>query len=202
MANEKEVKEIKSSSVPFNSEQLEIVQRMIQEAKEDNRQSVNSVSMYNQRDPKSIESVNVKRIDGKFVVGWVNQQKDSFKKKPQYLIYKNYQYRDIPLLREPFITLILSSDGIKFEEKEMALVDYMTERDSLKCKVLDVQVKEIVEDFGVLGSNGEYAGAVDERGMPEARPTVLAQVKREERVFTVEVPGFEKPYEFIAEFLG
>lgn len=201
MAKEQEVKDTKIDNVTFNAEQLSVIQRMIAETKE-NKSSVNSVSVYNIRDPKSIETVNVKRIDGKFVTSWKNWNKDSFKKKPVWLQYKSLPRMDGTLLKEPYITIYLSEDGVTFEEKEMPLIDYMTDRDSIKCKVLKIDMKEVVEDFGILGSSGEYATAVDAKGLPEVRPTILAQVKHEERVFTVEVPGFEKPFEFISEFLG
>lgn len=200
MAKE-ETKEIKKSEVPFNAEQMSIIQQMLAEARDSNRSSnISAISMYNQRDPKSIESVNVKRIDGKFVVGFKNWQKDSFKKKPQYLVYKAMPERG--LYKEPYITLLLSEDGVTFDEKEMSLVDYHDEREYYKAKCLNVEVKKVIEDNGYLGSSGEYATAVDDRGMPMARPTILAQVEREERVFTVELPGFEKPQEFIGDYLA
>ncbi len=84
----------------------------------------------------------------------------------------------------------------------MPLVDYMNEREYYKAKVLDVKLKVITEDHGFLGSTGEYATAVDEKGLPIQRPTILAQTQREERVFTVELPGFEKPFSFISDFLA
>lgn len=192
-------KEVKTNMVPFDEQQMQIIQQMIVEAKGSRSSEVTSVSMYNQRDPKSIETVNVRRIDGHFVVGWKNVQKDSFKKKPLYLQYKPIHDKGA---KEPFITLILSDDGINLTEKEMPLVDYMTEQDRYKAKVLKVDIKKVIEDHGYLGSTGEYATAVDSRGLPESRPTILAQTEHEVRVFTVELPGFEKPWEFIAEFLG
>lgn len=200
---EKEIKEIKKSDVPFTSEQMSIIQSMLEQARNSaSNRTVDSVSMYNLRDPKSIETVNVNRIDGKFVVGFVNHQKDSFKKKPQYLVYKPFVHATGLLQKEPYVTLILSEDGETFEEKEMALVDYMAEKDKIKCKVLNIDVKKIVEDHGVLGSSGEFAVAVDSKGLPEARPTILAQTEHEVRVFTVELEGFKKPYDFISDFLG
>lgn len=199
----KETKEISvpTSDVAFSKEQMEIIQSMLSEVRNNStRGGVDPISMYNQRDPKSIESVNVRRIDGMFVLGFKNFQKDSFKKKPQYLIYKADPTRG--LFKEPFITLLLSSDGVDFVEKEMMLVDYMNEREYYKAPVKEVKLKKIIEDHGVLGSSGEYAVAINDKGIPEARQTILAQTEREERTFIVELPGFEKPVEFIADFLA
>lgn len=195
-----EKEKIVKSDVAFTSEQMSIIQKMLDEVKSNSRSGAESISVYNARDPKSIETVNVRRIDGKFVVGLKNHNKDPFKKKPQYCIYKGIPERG--LLNEPFVTLILSDDGKTFEEKEMSLIDYVSQRDKIKCDVVKIEVKEIIVDHGILGSTGEYAIAVDSKGLPEARPTILAQVKHEERVFHVTVPGFEQPYQFITDFLS
>ena len=189
------------TSIPFNAEQMEIINQMISQVKESSsRNGADAVSVYNTRDPKSIESVNVRQINGKFVIGFKNLQQNKFKNTPLWLTYKDDKIRG--LTREPFITLILSENGKDKEELEMMLVDYVTTRDTFKAKCINVEVKEIVEDHGVLGSTGEYAVSVDDKGLPTSRPSVLAQTKREERVFTVELPGFESPVEFISDFLA
>lgn len=194
----------KTKTVPFTAEQMEIIQKMMSDVRESSRNSVpDAISMYNLRDPKAIETVNVKRIDGMFVLGFKNFQNDPYKKKPKYLKYKKDEVRG--LLNEPFITLLLS-DGSQKEpiEKEMLLLDYVVQgkQDQFRAKVLDVRKKEVIEDHGFLGSSGEFAVAVDEKGIPEKRPTLLAQTKHEERVFVVELPGFDKPVEFIPDFLA
>ena len=184
----------------FTPEQMEIIQGMLSEARSNNTKDTSSISVYNSRDPKSIESVNVKRIEGKFVVGFKDLQNDSFKKIPKYLSYEAMPSRG--LVKEPFITLILSDDGKEFEEKKMALVDYTDEREYYQAKCIEVKIKKIIEDHGILGSSGEYAGEVDAKGVPVTRQTVLAQTEREERVFVVELPSFAKPVEMISAFLA
>lgn len=194
----------KAKKVPFNKEQMDVIQQMLAEVREasNNRSSVDTISMYNMRDPKSIETVNVKRIDGKYVLGFKDFQKDSFKKIPKYLVYKADPTRG--LFKEPFITLMLSEDGEEIEEREMMLVDYMSNREYYKARCLKVNEKEVIEDHGVLGSTGEYAVAVDDKGMPTSRPTILAQTKRTIRTFMVELPTEtgKFDYEFIADFLA
>lgn len=190
----------KKIDVPFSAEQMTIIQKMLAEVRENTSSNrPDSVSMYNLRDPKSIETVNVRRIDGKFVIGFKDFQNDSFKKKPKYLNYKAVPERG--LLREPFITLILS-DGKEEITKEILLVDYVDQREYYRAKVLNIKLKKIIEDHGVLGSSGEYARAIDDRGKFLERPSILAQTEREERVFLVELPDFKEPVEFISDFLA
>ena len=70
--------EIIKKKVPFTAEQMDIVRSMIEEVKENSKsQSPNNISMYNLRDITAIETVNVKRYDGKFVLGFKNHQKDT-----------------------------------------------------------------------------------------------------------------------------
>lgn len=198
MATEKEAKK-----VPFTPEQMEIMQQMLAEAREsgNQRKGSDAISIYNARDPKSIESVNVKRIEGKYVLGFKNFQSDSFKKKPQYLIYKADPTRG--LYKEPYITLILQeNENEEKVEKEMMLVDYMNEREKYQAKCVEVKVKKVIEDHGILGSSGEYAVAVDDKGQPMQRQQILAQTEHEEREFLVELPGFSAPVSFIGDFLA
>ncbi len=196
--------EATTPKVVFNEDQLAAIQAMLDQVRKngDSRRP-DAISMYNLRDPKKIESVMVKRIDGKFVMGWKNLQKDSMKKKAKWLDYKKDESRG--LLREPFVTLLLQEDEKSpVEEKEMLLLDYVTDgkRDQFKAKVVRIDEKDIIEDHGILGSKGEYAGEIDDKGMPVQRTTVLAQTKRTERVFYVELPGFSKPQMFISDWLA
>ncbi len=168
-------------------------------------QRPDAISMYNLRDPKKIESVNIKRIDGKFVMGFKNFQKDAFKKTPQWLQYELDASRGGAPTREPFVTLFLQeNEADEVTERKMMLVDYITEgkRDQYQAKVLDVKVEEIIESHGFLGGRGEYAGAIDEKGAPSVVPKILAETKREKRTFFVELPGFSKPVEFSGEPSG
>lgn len=201
---EEKTEKIDKKSVQFSPEQIEIIQQMLNESRKSaSEPRPDAISMYNLRDPKTIETVNVKRIDGMFVMGFENFQKDPYKKKPRYIQYKKDESRG--LLKEPFITLILQENEDSTPiKKEMLLVDYVNEgkRDQYQAKVVKIEKKEIIEDHGFLGSTGGFAVAVDDKGLPEKRATILAQTKREERVFLVELPGFSKPVEFIPDFLA
>jgi hypothetical protein len=194
----------KKEKVAFTAEQMEIIQSMLAETRQaSSERRVDAISMYNMRDPKAIESVNIKRINGKFVMGFKNFQNDPFKKTPRYLEYKKDEARG--LLQEPFITLLLQEDEkSKVEEFPMLLLDYVTQgkRDQYQAKVVDIKRKKVIEDHGYLGSSGEFATAVDEKGNPEKRTAIMAQTEREERVFLVELPGFSEPVEFIPDFLA
>ena len=195
----------KNSEVVFTPEQMSAIQQMLEETRKSSAsQKPDAISMYNMRDPKKIETVNIKRINGKFVMGFKNFQKDAFKTKPMWLQYKIDSSRGTPS-REPFVTLILQeNENDKKEEVEMLLVDYVTtgKRDQYQAKVVKIDVKEVIEDHGILGAHGDYAGAVDSSGIPEVTPKILAQTKHEERVFYVELPGFSEPVEFLPDFLA
>jgi len=192
--------------VVFDADQMAVIQSMIEQARAGNdSRRPDAISMYNLRDPKKIETVNVKRIDGKFVMGFVNHQKDAFKKKPKWLEYELDNSRGGPASREPFITLLLQEDeNSQVEKRKMLLVDYVTEgkRDQYQAKVVHIDLKEVIEDHGYLGARGEYAGEVDDKGVPVTSTKILAQTKHEERVFLVELPGFSKPVSFISDFLA
>lgn len=195
-----EVKPAKNVA-PFNADQMEIIQAMIQEARGENNRRPDAISMYNLRDPKAIESVRVKRMYGKFVMGFKNLQTDPLKKTPKYLVYKADATRG--LFKEPFVTLLLQQDEKSpVEEKEVLLLDYMTEREFLQVPVVKIDLDKKIKSYGYLGSNGEYAGEVDEHDKPVARMKVLAEVQTEERVFFLELPGFSQPVSFISDFLA
>lgn len=195
-----------NKDVVFTPEQMSVIQNMMEQArKQGDSRRPDAISMYNMRDITKIETVNVKRIDGKFVMAFKNWQKDKFKTKPVWLQYELDNSRGGPASREPFITLILQEDeNSPVVEQKMLLVDYVTmgKRDQYQAKVVDIKMEEIIEDWGVLGQRGEYAGAIDDKGNLESVPKILAQTKREERVFFVELPGFSKPVSFISDFLA
>ncbi len=187
--------------VAFDADQMEIIQSMIAEARGESNRRPDAISMYNTRDPKSIETVNVKRLYGKYVMGFKNQQLDPMKKTPKWLVYKADPTRG--LFKEPFITLLLQEDeNSKIEEKEVLLVDYMNDREKYKAPVSKIDLKVDVKQYGYLGSNAEYAGEVDDKGNPVARTKVLAEVQSEIRVFWAELEGFSTPQPFISDFLA
>lgn len=198
------VVEEKVGAVTFSAEQLAAVNALIEKAVRSSRQDDDSgnkaISVYGMRDPKTIETVNVRRFDGKFVIGFKNHQKDSFKKEPQYIVYKPDPIRK--LNREPYITLILS-DGKETEEREVLLIDYYEQRrDSYQAKVVDIKVEKIIDDHGRLGTTPGMAKEVDASGKPIIRNTIKAESMREKRTFLVELPGFDKPVEFLDDFKG
>ncbi len=184
---------------PLSPDQMEMVNEMIANAMKVGKESGGAVSVYNIRDPKSIKTVKVKRIMGKFVIGFKNLQDDPFKTNALYIAYKPDMIRKLD--RQPWITLILS-DGKNEEEKELLLSDYYHNRDFYEADVLDIEVTDIVESHGVLGSRGMYAGTVDENGNVMSAPKIKAETKRQEKVFIVKLPGFDKPVRFISDYLA
>lgn len=188
---------------PFDADQMEVIQALIAQARgETENVRPDAISMYNTRDPKAISTVNVKRIYGKYVMGFKNLQTDPMKKTAKWLTYKPDPTR-VGALREPYVTLILQQDEkSKIEEKEVLLLDYMNDREFYKAKVTGIDMKPVIKDYGFLGSNGEYAGEVDDKGVPVARMKVLAEVRSEERVFWAELEGFSTPQPFISDFLA
>lgn len=195
-------------SVTFSKEQIELIGTMMKDLENNIRSSMDGsrspnqpISMYNMRDPKEIKSVKVSRFDAKWVTAFKNLQNDPYKKNiPKYLRYGPDPIRK--LNNEPFVTLVLSSDGKEFEEKEIMLIDYMENRDQVDVPVKHVEIKEIINDHGVLSSTGNYAIEVDDKGNPTHRPTILAQSKSVEREFTVHLEGFEDDTVFKTDFLG
>lgn len=193
--------------VSFTPAQIKVINQMLadrldaERAGDSTRRSPNNaISMYNLRDPKKIETVKVSRFESKWVVGFKNLQNDPFKKGAAYLRYGIDPVRKLP--REPYVTLMLSADGKNIEEREVLLIDYMDNRDTVDVSVLDVEVKPEIHDHGVLGTPSGYGIAVNEKGNPESRPTILAQSKSEKRTFKVHLEGFAEPTWFITDFLG
>lgn len=214
MAKEKDPAAVPSTA--FTPDQIAVVTKMMEELKtslqsgpDRSKNNPNSpISVYNLRDPKTIESVKVSRFNAKWVLGFKNLQSDPYKKTPKYLRYGVEPIRK--LHNEPYVTLLLSADGKNIEEKEVLLLDYMENREVVDIKVLNVEVKPVVHDHGVLGATGQFAIAVNDKGAPESRPTILAQSKSEERKFTVKLPEFDTEgnetdgfeHTFITDFLG
>lgn len=207
-------------AVNFSPEQIKAIDALFEKRlKAINRSTSQSadeqrpagISMYNLRDPKKIEAVRVSRFDGKWVIGWKDLQNDPYKKTPKYLDYGVAMYDDRKFTNEPFITLLLSDDGEKIEEKRVLLLDYMQNREKdqpiNQIPVKDIRVVTIIEDHGILGSSAGFAGAVDVdprtgRNVNVDRTAILQQSKREERYFTIAIPGFKKEIEINSEFLA
>lgn len=193
--------EIKASTVSFTPEQLDLVQKMI-EASKSTTNTRGVVSRYtNVRDPKEISTVNVSRFDNMFVIGFKDYNNDPYKKAPKYSINQLDVQRN--LKNQPFVTLILS-DGKDTVEKEVSLISYMDNRDKVVCNVVNIINKEIIDDKGLLGRQGSsgMAGAIDDKGNPLQPISVKAEIKRVERTYLVEVPGFDEPVAFIEAFLA
>ncbi len=186
--------------VSFSSKQMDIVNKMIQDAIKGTANPNDPISVYDMRDPKKIETVNVRRYDAKFVMGFENFQKDPMKAKPRYITLDVDPIRKLP--NEPYLTLLLSADGKTIEKRKVMLVDYMAQRDVYVAKVLEVKEKEIIRDHGILGNRGSMGIAVDEKYNPEPRLTMKAQTKSVERSFVVQLPEFSGTTEFISDFLA
>ena len=198
---EKIVEKTIKEPVGFTPEQLSEVNRLIAESvRSSARETGEAQSVYGQRDPKNIESVNVRRIFGKFVVGYKNLQTDPMRKDvPKYLRYGNDPYRKLDNV--PFITLILS-DGTNEEEKEVMLTDYYRDRDSYQAKVVDTVTKKDIQNHGLLGRTGNMAREVDDKGHLVIRSAVKAESVKVITRYMVELPGFDKPVEFNQDFLA
>lgn len=194
---------VKAATVSFTPEQLDLVQKMIEASKGNGTSTRGAISRYSDvRDPKSIETVNVSRFDGKWVLGFKDLNIDAYRKTPKYSENKLDIIRKLP--DQPFVTLLLSSDGKETVEKEVSLVDYMNNREKVQCKVEKVFKKEIIDDKGLLGRQGSsgVAGAIDDNGNLLTPTAIKAEVMRVELTFLVEIPGFTKPVEFIEAFLA
>ena len=198
MTNEND---IKASTVAFTPERMDIVSKMIEASRGSSTQK--AISRYTDfTDPKKIRKVKVSRFNNKYVLGFKDLNLDPYRKEPKYSQDKFDSYRNLNL--QPHVTLLLSDDGKKVEETEVSLISYMDRRTQVECDVVEIKSKEIIEDKGLLGKGGTggYATAVSESGAPVAPTTVKAEVLRIERVYVVNVPGFEKPVEFIEAFLA
>lgn len=188
------------NTVPFTAEQMAIVEKMIQQSKvRGNTDS--SISVYGMRDPKKIETVKVSQFDGMFVIGFKDLQNNPLKKTPKYSETKMDIIRKLP--NEPFITLLLSNDGEKVVEKEVPLVDFMNYRERIVCPVIKLDKEEVIKDHGILGrQNDQFGAEIDENNRPVQSAGIKAEYKTNLMKYYVELPGFNKPVEFIEDFLA
>lgn len=189
----------KSTAVTFSPEQMEVINKLIASSKVTSS-SPESISVYNVRDKKKIETVNVSRFDGKFVIGFKDVNNDPYNPTPKYYTEKLDVVRKLP--NQPFVTLILS-DGKETEEKEVSLVDYLNYRKKFKANLVHIDSKEVINDHGLLGRiNKDLGSMIDEKGNPIQSTAIRAESKQLVRKFYVELPGFDKPVEFIEDFLA
>lgn len=177
--------------VTFTEEQLALVQKMISDASSNAQaNSNNPISPYNVRDIKKIETVNVRRFEGMYVLGFKNLQKDPFKKAPLYVEYGVDIARK--LQNEPYVTLLLSNDGKEMVEKKVLLIDYMNNRDTYVAKVLNITEEAKITDLGILGRVGNDMGTtIDASGRVERGPAVSMQTKSIIRTFEVELENLD-----------
>lgn len=192
-------------AVVFSPEQMDVINEMFKNYSKDSKmgRSPNEpISMYGLRDPKTISTVNVSRFDGHWVLGFKNHQSDPYKKFPQYYKLGILIDGDRKLNNQPYVTLLLTDDGEKVEEKEVPLGTYLENRGLERLDVIDAKVTPVIHDHGILGSSGNYAVAVNDKGNPESRPTIKAESKSEERTFLVHPEGFKEPYWYHTDFLG
>ena len=194
---------------PLNTEQLEYLMKMIENSKAEETKA-SGFSLYDMRDPRTIQTVNVKRFAGndgatKFVVAFKDFQNDKFKKTPKYTVM---QFDPVTGKNsQPFVTLILS-DGSEdengkliTEEKEVRLIDYVEYRERFDAKVLNTEKRSVVKSFGILGGHA-MASEVDAKGMKVSYPNVNKETKEDVMIFHVELPGFSKPVEFLNDPVG
>lgn len=203
-ATEAEAKEAakskkKASEVTFTQEQINIVNQLIEKAASKNTGGDDAISVYAQRDPKKVETVNVRRFDGKFVIGFKDVQNDPMKNTPKYVTYKFDPIRKKD--KQPYIVLLLTNDGEEIEEREVILTDYMSSRDKYEAKVVEIKKDEKIKDHGMLGGTS-MARSIDEKGNVIPRVSVKAESKKVTREFVVELPGFSEPVTFKEDFLA
>lgn len=189
---------------PLNPEQLEYLMKMIENSKAEENKT-NGFSLYDMRDPKNIETVNVKQFDGKFVIAFKDFQNNPFKKNPKYTTMKFDPVTGKN--SQPYLTLILS-DGSEdengkliTEEREVRLIDYVEQRERFDAKVLNTEKRSVIKNFGVLGGHA-MASEVDAKGNKVSYPNVNKETKEEVMIFHVELPGFSKPLEFLNDPVG
>lgn len=194
-----------SNMPPLNQDQLDYLFKMLEQSKNTGSQG-NGFSVYGQRDPRKIETVNVKRFEGKFVVGFVDFQNDPFKKHvPKYTTVEFDPIRKIDF--QPYITLVLSdgsenADGeLVTTERKVRLLDYVDYRERFDAKVIRIEKKDVIDNYGQLGGHA-MASEIDAKGNKISYPSINKETKREVMTFFVELPGFSKPVEFINDPVG
>src|ERR1035437_6104589 len=136
-------------AVTFSPEQMALIEKIIlsKESKTVNgREAISRFS--NTRDPKEIVTCPIYRFDGKFVIGFKDYNQDPYRKEPRYYDLKLDVNRR--LADQPFVTLLLSTDGKNIEEKEVPCVDYTRKRMKVMIEKPNFKIvsKERIEDHG------------------------------------------------------
>ena len=197
---------VRTSTVAFSPEQMELVQQLISASKEPtNERGQSAISRFTDvRDPKEIMTCPVYRFDGKFVIGFKDLNQDPYRKAPKYSEAKLDINRG--LKDQPFVTLLLSNDGVNIQEKEVPLIDYVNNRMKVEIPKGDFEIKsrDVIRDYGIIGrgGGGAFAQDVAGSGQPITPMKVKAETKETERTFIVKLPGFEKPVTYIEAFLA
>lgn len=195
-----------ASNVGFTPEQMELVQQLISQSKNNEQSRTDeAVSRFtDMRDPKEIMTCPIYRFDGQFVIGFKDLNKDPYRKTPKYSENKLDIHRK--LADQPFVTLLLSSDGETVTEKEVALIDYVNNRMKVEIPKGDFEIKsrDVIADHGVLGRAGgtSFAADFNDSGKIAAPMRLKAETKTTERTFIVNLPGFSKPVTLIEAFLA
>lgn len=193
--------DLNKSTQTITPEMMDAIKSILAQEKANDKNRDNSFSVLTDvRDPKKIEQVRIKRLDGKFVVGFKDYNTDPFRKTPRYTINKMHLERKLP--NEPFITLILSTDGETFEEKELPHVDYMNYREDFPVDVIEVKKHQIIENKGLITQNPSMAYEVDNKGQMINSGMIRQEVVREEISFIIQLPGFANPIEIKSDFLA
>lgn len=191
---------------PFTPEQMELVQQLINSNKSaTNERGNQAISRFTDvRDPKELLSCPVYRFDEKFVLGFKDHNNDPYRKAPKYSVAKFDINRKLP--DQPFVTLLLSSDGKEIIEREVPLIDYMNNRTKIMIDKpnFEVKMREVIQDHGIIGraGGGTFADDIGSNGVPIATAHVKAETKTVERTFVVKLPGFDEPVTFIEAFLA
>ncbi len=192
---------IPQMAVPFTPEQMEIIQQLVKQTQ--SRGTNQPVSVYGKRDPRDITTVRVSNWEGKFVVGFKDMNNNPWKSQPKYNVMKQDAVRGFAK-PEPFVTLILSSNGTDFEELTLPLVDFMDQRMKIELPVVHVDKQEVIKDHGTLGRRtDEMAVETDGNNRPVAQTNIKMESKEVVMKIYVQIPGFAHPVEFIgSDFLA
>ena len=205
MANENTTPK-KATNVTFSPEQMEVIQSLISAAKSPtNERGQSAISRFtNVRDPKEIMTCPIYRFDGKFVIGFKDLNNDPYRKQAKY--YENKIDLNRKLADQPFVTLLLSNDGVDIEEKSVPVIDYVNNRLKVEIPKTDFTIsdKEDIKDHGIIGrgGGGQFAEDFTDSGRTVTPTHIKMETKGIIRKFIIKLPGFENPVEMPEEFLA
>jgi len=189
-----------TNDVPFTESQMAVVQKMIEDTKA-SQSNGGAISVYGKRDPRVITHVKVSVFDGKFVIGFKDLQNNPYVNIPKYSSVKTDINRK--LNNQPFVTLLLSNDGVEIEEREVSLIDFMDSRGRVELEVLKMEKKENIKDHGLLGRpGGSFASGLNDEGGTLSKQSIKAESKELIMKFYVQPEGFAKAIELREDFLA